>query len=91
MLSGPCVNRTRDQRIKSPLLYLTELTAHIAYASLRLVTLLAWCVKRIIQDCGVSREKGPGLIYRSSARNKRLWVAGYEIRDVGFLLNPAIW
>jgi len=52
---------------------------------------LAWCVKRIIQDCGVSREKGPGLIYRSSARNKRLWVAGYEIRDVGFLLNPAIW
>ena len=29
--SGPCVNRTRDQRIKSPLLYLTELTAHTGF------------------------------------------------------------
>jgi hypothetical protein len=25
---GPCESRTRDQRIKSPLLYQTELTAH---------------------------------------------------------------
>jgi hypothetical protein len=28
LLGGPCGNRTRDQRIKSPLLYRTELTAH---------------------------------------------------------------
>ena len=46
--SGPCVNRTRDQRIKSPLLYLTELTAHIYNAYIILVTLSACCVKKII-------------------------------------------
>ena len=34
LFDGPCVNRTRDQRIKSPLLYLTELTAHIYSAYL---------------------------------------------------------
>ena len=28
ILGGPYGNRTRDQRIKSPLLYRTELTAH---------------------------------------------------------------
>ena len=28
LFGGPCENRTHDQRIKSPLLYLTELTAH---------------------------------------------------------------
>ena len=32
--SGPWEDRTPDQRIKSPLLYLTELTAHIYSAYL---------------------------------------------------------
>ena len=67
MLSGPCVNRTRDQRIKSPLLYRTELTAHIYVASISLVTLMVCCVKRIIRGYGVPRKKDPSLIYRPHA------------------------
>ena len=53
--SGPWEDRTPDQRIKSPLLYLTELTAHICYAALELVTLLACCVKGIIQGYAAFR------------------------------------
>ncbi len=47
--SGPCANRTRDQRIKSPLLYRTELTAHECCACINLVTLLACGVKKNIK------------------------------------------
>ncbi len=48
LFDGPCEDRTRDQRIKSPLLYLTELTAHIYNAYIILVTLLALCVKKFL-------------------------------------------
>ena len=49
LFDGPWEDRTPDQRIKSPLLYLTELTAHIYSAYLSLVTLLALCVKKFFR------------------------------------------
>jgi hypothetical protein len=56
MESGPWANRTPDQRIKSPLLYRTELTAHICHACQFLVTLLGCGVKRIMQGYGTIKS-----------------------------------
>ncbi len=57
LFGGPCESRTRDQRIKSPLLYQTELTAqrkkNFNTYCLCCQNVFALSERRVLRDCSL--------------------------------------